>query len=92
MQVRMFLVLVLFDVGIVVNQVLSDGKEAPDVVELEAGIQKVWSRFVVLIFVVPEVEPGVKVAELDDEEAVGEDDIPQILPVKFQSACSDFLA
>lgn len=41
MQVRMFLVLVLFDMSMVVNQGSGDREEALGVVELEARIQKV---------------------------------------------------
>jgi hypothetical protein len=41
MQVRVSLVLVLFDMGEVANQILGDGEEAIGVIELEAGIQKV---------------------------------------------------
>jgi hypothetical protein len=92
MQVRVILVLVLFDVWVVVNQVPRDGEEAPDVVELEAGIQKFWSEFIVLVSVVPEAEPVVKVVELDYEETVGKNNIPQVCPVKVQSACSNFRA
>jgi len=65
MQVRMFLVLVLFNMSVVVNQGSGDGKKAFGMVELKAGIQQLCS-ISMAILLVPEGEPGVKMVELDD--------------------------
>ena len=91
MQVRVFHVLVLLDMGTVVNQVLGDSEEALNVVELKAGIQQICSIFDA-IFLIPEEEPGVKVEEFDHEETIEEHDIPQIIQTKFQSTRSDVSA
>lgn len=91
MQVRVFPILVLFDMGAVVNQVLGDREEALNVVELKARIQQVCAIFDA-IFLIPEAEPDVKVEEVDHEETIGEHNIPQMIQTKFHSTRSDFVA
>ena len=75
MQIWMLRILVLFDVGGIVNQVLGDGQEAFDVVELKAGIQQLGSMMDAIL-VIPEAKPHVKVAELDHKETIGGYDVP----------------